>query len=271
MLAAEAEDIQPLRTREQRAHRDDGAGAGEAEHERYEFPLAGAEHNQTAIDQRPRRERCQRPRGMIARAVRQREHVGREQIARIEIDEARAELVDRGPARCDTRRLQCGRDEPDRGRRDAPCQFCDDEEDRQEIDEPQRAERLDEGFQIEQAGVAPARFRRECGSLEAELDCHPDDIEIGEMHHLAVEIGSPVPADHQWQEQARNQEEIRHPERLCESHQYMHEAGLAGGKLDPQHRMHHHDHDDADALGVIDPIDTRSSRGLESPARGDCV
>jgi hypothetical protein len=40
----------------------------------------------------------------------------------------------------------------------------------------------------------------------------------------------------------------------------MHEAGLAGGQFDPQHRMHHHDHDDADALGIIDPVDA-AARG----------
>jgi hypothetical protein len=63
------------------------------------------------------------------------------------------------------------------------------------------------------------------------------------------------------QEQARDQEEIRHPERLCERHQRMHEAGLAGGRLDAQHRMHHHHHDDADALGVVDPVDASVRNG----------
>ena len=36
----------------------------------------------------------------------------------------------------------------DRQRRDAAGQFGDDEEDRQQIDEPQGAERLNEGFQV---------------------------------------------------------------------------------------------------------------------------
>jgi hypothetical protein len=91
------------------------------------------------------------------------------------------------------------------------------------------------------------------------------------MHHLAVEIGSPVPIDHQWQEQARNQEEVRHPERLCEGHGDMHETGLAGRDLHPQHRVHHHDHDDADTLGIVDPVDARGRGGLGKPARGDCA
>ncbi len=99
--------------------------------------------------------------------------------------------------------------------------------------------------------------------LEAELDRHPQHVEIGEMHHLAVEISAPVAVDHDRQEQPRDQEEVRHPERLGERDQEMHETGLAGGQLDAQHRMHHHHHDDADALGVIDPVDAgrRCRRG----------
>ncbi|MGY4233445.1 hypothetical protein ACVIIW_002392 [Bradyrhizobium sp. USDA 4449] len=205
---------------------------------------------------------------MLPGAIRQCKHVRREQITGIEIDEARAEFVDRGPAGRDAGRLQRGSGQPDRERRELACHFRDDEEDRQQVDEPERAERLDEGFEIQEADLAPAGFSGEGGRLEAELDCHPDDIKISEMHHLAVEIGSPVPIDHQRQEQAGNQEEVRHPERLCEGHQNMHETGLAGGKLDPQHRMHRHHHDDADALGIVDPIDTRGSGGFEKPPAG---
>src|SRR5664279_2904026 len=57
------------------------------------------------------------------------------------------------------------------------------------------------------------------------------------------------------EEQAGNQEEVRHPERFCERDQHMHEAGLAGRRLHAQHRMHHDHHDDADALGVVHPVD----------------
>ena len=108
--------------------------------------------------------------------------------------------------------------------------------------------------------MGPARFGGEAGGLEAELDRHPQHVEIGEVHHLAVEIGAPVAVDHHRQEQPRDQEEVRHPERFCERDQDMHETGLAGGQFDPQHRMHHHHHDDADALGVIDPVDAAGRR-----------
>ena len=40
-----------------------------------------------------------------------------------------------------------------------------------------------------------------------------------------------------------------------EGDQKMHEAGLARGRLDAQHRMHHDNHDDADAFGVVYPVD----------------
>ena len=109
--------------------------------------------------------------------------------------------------------------EPDRQRRDAPAmrELGDDEEDRQEVDEPERAERLPERFEIE-----PCACRRRRGScsearrLERELDRGPQQVEIDEMHDLAVEIGAPVAVDDLRQEQARDQEEVRHPERLGE-------------------------------------------------------
>ncbi|MGX1287500.1 hypothetical protein AB7M50_006625 [Bradyrhizobium elkanii] len=145
---------------------------------------------------------------------------------------------------------------------DIARELGDDEEDRQQIDEPQRAERLDEGLEVLQPNLGPAGLGGQRRRLEAELDRHPEHVEIGEMHHLAVEIGAPVAIDHDRQEQARDQEEVRHPERLREHHDIMHESGLLGGLLDPQHRMHHHDHDDADALGIVDPIDaTARARG----------
>ena len=153
------------------------------------------------------------------------------------------------------RHLQRGGDEPDQNRRKVACQFYDDEEDRQQVDEPQRAERLDEGFQIFDADMRPALPGGEGRGLETELDRHPQHVEIGEVHDLAVEIGAPVAVDDEGQEKPGNQEEIRHPKRLCEHHHRVHEAGLARRQLHAQHRMHHHDHDDADALGVVDPVD----------------
>ncbi len=99
-------------------------------------------------------------------------------------------------------------------------------------------------------------FGGEAGRLEAELDRHPQHVEIQEVDDLAVEIGPPVAVDDTGQKEPRDQEEIRHPERFGEGHQQMHVAGLAGGQFDTQHRVHHHHHDDADTLGVIDPVDS---------------
>jgi hypothetical protein len=75
------------------------------------------------------------------------------------------------------------------------------------------------------------------------------------VEHLAIEISAPVAVDHERQEQARDQEEIRHPERLGKSDQYMHEAGLADGQFHADHRMHHDHHHDADTFGVVHPVD----------------
>ena len=115
--------------------------------------------------------------------------------------------------------------------------------------------------------MGPAALGGKGGRLEAELDGHPQQVEIGEMHHLAVEIGAPVAVDHDRQEQPRDQEEIRHPERFGEGDQDVHEAGLAGGGFHAQHRMHHHHHDDADALGVVDPVDAHGAEGADSAGR----
>src|SRR6516164_522410 len=93
---------------------------------------------------------------------------------------------------------------PDQAGRDTTCQFYDDEEDRQQIDEPERAERLDEGFEIEQADMAPTRFGSEGGGFEAELDRHPQHVKVSEVHDLAVEIGTPVAVDHEVEEQPGN-------------------------------------------------------------------
>ena len=226
MFSAEAQEIQPVHPRQQRADSDDGAGAGQAQRQRDDRQLAKAERNESAIDERPQRESRERQHRMRPRAIRQREDMIGEQIAGIDVDEARAELVDHGPAGREMRHLQRGGDEPDQNRRKVACQFYDDEEDRQQVDEPQRAERLDEGFQILEADMRPALFGGEGGRLEAELDRHPQHVEVSEMHHLAVEIGAPVAVDHERQEKPGNQEEIRHPERLCEHHHRMHEAGL---------------------------------------------
>src|SRR4029077_17958216 len=96
--------------------------------------------------------------------------------------------------------------------------FYDNEKDRQQIDEPQRAERLDEGFQIFYPDMGPTLLGRKGRCLEAELDRHPQHVEIDEVDDLAIEIGTPVAVDDERQEKPGNQEEIRHPERFCEHH-----------------------------------------------------
>ena len=155
-----------------------------------------------------------------------------------------------------------GADEPDRQPRQPAGELHDDEEDRQQVDEPQRAERLDEGFEISGANAAPAHVGGKHRRLEGELDRHPQHVEIGEVHDLAVEIVAPVAVDDAGQEQAGDQEEVGHAERPREGDRGMHPALAAGRLLDAERRMHHHHHDDAEALGVVDPIDPAGLRHL---------
>ena len=81
-------------------------------------------------------------------------------------------------------------------------QLGDDEEDRQEIDEPERAERLDERLGVEPQGAERAMLLHKQRRLHAELDGGPQQVEVDEMHDLAIEIGAPVALDHARQEQA---------------------------------------------------------------------
>ena len=176
-------------------------------------------------------------------------------VAGVEVDEARAELVDHGPAGLHMRDFERREHGPDHEHRHAARQLGDDEEDRQQVDEPERAERLDEGLGIEAHDAERAVLGRKARRLEGELDRDPQHVEIGEVHDLAVEIGAPVAVDHAREEQAGDQEEVGHAEGLCERDQLAHPACLARGGLDAERRMHHHHHDDAEALGVVDPVD----------------
>ncbi len=260
-----------MRPRQQRANRDDGAGARKPEHQRDQRPFAETGQHQAAVDEGPQRQSRERKGRPRSRAIGQGENIIGEQIARIEIDRARTELIDHGPAGRDMRRFEQCQDAPDQQRRQAARRLGDHEKHRQQIDEPQRAERLDEGFQIHEADMAPIRFGGKRWRLEAELDRHPQHVEVSEMDDLAVQINAPVAGDHNRQEQARDQEEIRHPERLCEGDQNMHEAGLAGGQFDAQHRMHHDDHDDADAFGIVHPIDASRRGRRQTLGDGGCA
>ena len=103
-----------MRSRQQRARYDDRTGARQSERQRNQRPLAETRCDQAAIDQRPQRQPGDREGRPRLGPIRQREHVSGSPVAGIEIDEARAELVDRGPAGSDVRHLERRRDEPDR-------------------------------------------------------------------------------------------------------------------------------------------------------------
>src|SRR6202008_3007293 len=96
-----------------------------------------------------------------------------------------------------------------------------------QVDEPERAERLPEGFEIEPRHARDALTLHQARRFQRELDGGPQQIEVDEMHDLAVEVGAPVAVDDLRQEQTRDQEEVRHPERLCERDDMMQPAFAA--------------------------------------------
>src|SRR5689334_22754993 len=98
------------------------------------------------------------------------------------------------------RRLQQRGDRPDEDRRRPTCQFYDNKKHRQHVDEPQSTERLDEGFEVHEPDMAPTRLAGEAGRLEAELNAHPEHVEICKMHDLAIDISAPVAVDDEGQE-----------------------------------------------------------------------
>ena len=201
---------------------------------------------------------------MCLHALRQREDARGKEVAGVEIDEAAGELVDDGRAGVDMRNLQRGGSEPNHQRRNAEVvrELGQHEEDRQQIDEPQRAERLPEQFDVEPDRAQGAVLVHEDRRLDRELDRRPQQVEIDEMHDLAVEIGAPVAVDDLCQEQAGDQEEVRHAEGLGEGDDRVQPALAADGVLDAERRMHHHHEDDAEALGVVDPVDPRAARRI---------
>ena len=133
--------------------------------------------------------------------------------------------------------------------------FGDDEEDRQEVDEPERAEGLPERLKIKRYGARRPIFVDEQGCLYGELDRRPQEIEIAEVQDLAIEIRTPVAIDHVRDEKSGDQEEVGHAERPSEGDDMVQPSFAAGSLFDAQRRMHHDDENDAEALGVIDPGD----------------
>ena len=123
---------------------------------------ANAAEHQDAVEQGPER------RGPPARARArlhprgEREDARREQVAGVEIDEAAGELVDHGPAGLDRARSRArprSSQIADGGHAQRCAQLGDHEEDRQQVDEPERAERLDEGFDVEPGDAGQRRAR----------------------------------------------------------------------------------------------------------------
>jgi hypothetical protein len=137
--------------------------------------------------------------------------------------------------------------------RDATQEFHHQEENREEINEPKRAEWLHEGFEIKTHGAKNALLHREARKLEQELDRHPQRVEIHEMQDAAVEIAAPVTVDHARHQQARDQEERGDPERLGEVDRFMQPAVATKRCLDPERRMHHHHEDDGQSARIVDP------------------
>lgn len=94
----------------------------------------------------------------------EREHLPRQDIAAVEVDEARGEFVDHRPAGRNVRDLERGADGPDDRYGRAAHELHRHEKDRQLIDEPQRAEWIDQRQQIKPYDFARAAFGRECSA-----------------------------------------------------------------------------------------------------------
>ena len=198
---------------------------------------------------------------MLARPVGDPEDRRRPVPAKQHIEQARAELVRNHPAGVDLERLQQRREAERQPPRRASHELREHEEDRQQVDEPERAERVDQRQQELVQDGARAFVQRDPRPFERALDHQPEEVEVGEVHDLAVEIQPPVAVDHERKEQARDHEEIGHAERPRERDRVVHEAFRARRLLDAQGGVHHHHHDDADALRDVDPVDARLGRG----------
>jgi hypothetical protein len=77
------------------------------------------------------------------------------------------------------------------------------------------------------------------------------------VKELGIEIGVPWTIDPARQKQSRKHEKIRHAEGARPFDKAMEPALEAERVFDTEGRMHEDDKDDADALAVIDPVDSR--------------
>ena len=121
------------------------------------------------------------------------------------------------------------------------------------MNEPEAGSWKNQLFQKDKGDAC--RVRQEKVSLESNrLKAQPEQVEIGKMDDLAVNIVDQRPIDGARQEKTRDQEKVRHSEGLGESDNVVHPAGGPDHLAIIQRRMHHHHEDDADTLAVIDPI-----------------
>jgi len=123
--------------------------------------------------------------------------------------------------------------------------------------EPQGAEGVDQGVEPGGEGGGQPVLGSDAGALDHQLDGHPEKVEISKVHDLAIEIAAPRGGDAAAQEQAGNEEEIRHAERFGPGNETVQPGRFAKGLLDAQRRMHHDHENDADALAIVDPVEAR--------------
>ncbi len=127
-------------------------------------------------------------------------------------------------------------------------------EDRQQLNEPHRAERLDETLEIGRREGRRGRQPQLAG-FDAKRDQQPQRVEVSEVDHLAIEKFPPWPLDRPAGEQPRHQEEVGHAKRLGEGDDLVQPAAVADRHSDPEGRMHGDHQHDRPALGVVDPGD----------------
>jgi hypothetical protein len=181
-------------------------------------------------------------------------------VAGVEEHVATGDLVQRDPARVQRQRVRHGGHSHHGQRRSAAQEPGQHIEDRQHIDEPERADGLHQMQQQIHDNVTRAvrPCRNACRpAFEQALDDHPEQIEIEEMQDLAVQKVAPILADAPMQEKSRDQKERGDSERTRPLDNGVQPALSAHGLADAQGGMHHDHKNDAKAARVIDPIDAR--------------
>src|SRR5262249_1700758 len=149
--------------------------------------------DEPAIDERPEAEAGERQPAMAVDEGREGEDPTGAVIAAEEEDEALAEFLADIPAHGVRDEVEQGRGAEDERRGNGAQELRHDEEDRQDIDEPERARRIPEaGDEIAADAVPIAIEKCRAERLHGPLDDGPEPVEIGEVQDLAVEIGAPV-------------------------------------------------------------------------------